>query len=258
VNRSTPTHDASLTRPIGRLEHHYRHAVRALVDQRGRIGHRIVGLQVTGVSRTRSRLLTNSTVCRTAVIGRSCGRITIPPRRATVSAIRRPLPRSCWRPHRDGGAGAVVGGQIDVEPRRHFGSGRHDENVVVVRSYPVDARPRTSSRYLSPFVRKAPLGRNFAAVPLHNVWNFLPGSASIRRRCGRRRSPADPESVRRAAARCAARRSRTGPTRNRDWDAEFGGLHHDASPAVDGFLDGGAKYDATMSDGRSRPHRTPP
>ncbi|CNL22407.1 Uncharacterised protein [Mycobacterium tuberculosis] len=48
------------------------------------------GASVTGVSSTRSRLLTNATVCFTAGIGRSCGRITMPPRRATVSAIRRP------------------------------------------------------------------------------------------------------------------------------------------------------------------------
>jgi len=48
------------------------------------------GAKVTGVSTTRSRLLTKSTICCTAVIGRSCGRTTIPPRRATVSAIRRP------------------------------------------------------------------------------------------------------------------------------------------------------------------------
>jgi len=48
------------------------------------------GASVTGVSSTRSRLLTNSTVCCTAVIGRSCGSITMPPRRAIVSAIRRP------------------------------------------------------------------------------------------------------------------------------------------------------------------------
>jgi hypothetical protein len=48
------------------------------------------GDSVTGVSTTRSRLLTNSTMSRTAEAGRSCGRTTIPPRRATVSAIRRP------------------------------------------------------------------------------------------------------------------------------------------------------------------------
>jgi hypothetical protein len=46
--------------------------------------------RVTGVSAIRSRLLTNSTVWRTASIGRSWGRTTMPPRRATVSAIRRP------------------------------------------------------------------------------------------------------------------------------------------------------------------------
>lgn len=48
------------------------------------------GLRVTGVSAIRSRLLMKSTVCCTASIGRSCGSTTMPPRRATVSAIRRP------------------------------------------------------------------------------------------------------------------------------------------------------------------------
>lgn len=48
------------------------------------------GASITGVSATRSRLLTKSTVSRTAEMGRSCGNTTMPPRRATVSAIRRP------------------------------------------------------------------------------------------------------------------------------------------------------------------------
>ena len=87
---------------------------------------------VTGVSTTRSRLLTKSTVCLTAVIGRSCGRTTMPPRRATVSAIRRPGHRGHVGHHdRDRGARAVRRRQVDVEPRRHVGPAGHDEDVVV-------------------------------------------------------------------------------------------------------------------------------
>ena len=91
VKRSTPRQLDSLTKPMGRP------SKTTTATPWARLWISAVasdtessGSSTTGVSRTRSRLLTNSTVCCTAVIGRSCGRMTMPPRRATVSAIRRP------------------------------------------------------------------------------------------------------------------------------------------------------------------------
>jgi len=43
-----------------------------------------------GVSYTRCRCLTQATTFATTSIGMSCGMTAMPPRRATVSAIRRP------------------------------------------------------------------------------------------------------------------------------------------------------------------------
>ena len=91
AKRSTPTHDASVTRPTGRSPSTTTAApcarlwISAIASETESSGD-----SVTGVSTTRSRLLTKSTVVLTAEIGRSCGRTTMPPRRATVSAIRRP------------------------------------------------------------------------------------------------------------------------------------------------------------------------
>jgi hypothetical protein len=48
------------------------------------------GSSVMGVSKTRCRRFTHETTSRTTDIGMSCGITVIPPRRATVSAIRRP------------------------------------------------------------------------------------------------------------------------------------------------------------------------
>ncbi len=91
VNRSTPTQLASVTRPIGRPSNTTTAAPCArLWISAVASDTESSGTSVTGVSTTRSRLLTKSTVCLTAAIGRSCGRTTMPPRRATVSAIRRP------------------------------------------------------------------------------------------------------------------------------------------------------------------------
>ncbi len=49
-----------------------------------------VGASVSAVSCTRSRCLTQLTTSATTSTGMSCGSTVIPPRRATVSAIRRP------------------------------------------------------------------------------------------------------------------------------------------------------------------------
>jgi len=49
-----------------------------------------VGASVSAVSTTRSRDFTQAITSATTSAGMSCGKIAMPPRRATVSAIRRP------------------------------------------------------------------------------------------------------------------------------------------------------------------------
>ena len=50
----------------------------------------VLGVTVTGVSKTGEEPFTLATTAATTSAGMSCGMIAIPPRRATVSAIRRP------------------------------------------------------------------------------------------------------------------------------------------------------------------------
>ncbi len=91
ANRSTPTQLASVTSPIGRPSNTTTAAPCArLCSSAAASDTESSGLRVTGVSTTRSRLLTNCTVSATTVLGRSWGSTTMPPRRAMVSAIRRP------------------------------------------------------------------------------------------------------------------------------------------------------------------------
>ncbi len=91
VNLSTPAHTASVTSPTGRPSNTTTAAPCARLWINAHASDtESSGSSVTGVSATRSRLLTKFTVCSTAVIGRSWGSTTMPPRRATVSAIRRP------------------------------------------------------------------------------------------------------------------------------------------------------------------------
>ena len=126
VKRSTPSQRRFADQSDrAALEDDHRDTVRALVDQRQsrRTPNRRAPAS-PGCPATRSRLLTNSTVCCTAVIGRSCGRITMPPRRR--HRLGHPPPRDrghVGHHHRDGGARAVGGGQVDVEPRRRHRSG---------------------------------------------------------------------------------------------------------------------------------------
>ena len=49
-----------------------------------------LGSRVIGVSCTRWRVLTHATTSATTSTGMSCGSTVMPPRRATVSAMRRP------------------------------------------------------------------------------------------------------------------------------------------------------------------------
>ena len=91
VKRSTPTQLASVTRPMGLPSETTTAAPWArLWISAVASDTESSATSVTGVSTTRSRLLTKSTVAFTAEIGRSCGRTTMLPRRAIVSAIRRP------------------------------------------------------------------------------------------------------------------------------------------------------------------------
>ena len=72
------------------LDHHD-HAVGPLGQQGQRLARPwLCGVTVTAVSKMGWEALTFATVAATTSVGMSCGRIAIPPRRATVSAIRRP------------------------------------------------------------------------------------------------------------------------------------------------------------------------
>ena len=91
AKRSTPAQEASVTNPTGRPSSTTTAAPCArLWISAVASDTESSGVRITGVSTTRSRLLTKSTVALTAEIGRSCGSTVMPPRRATVSAIRRP------------------------------------------------------------------------------------------------------------------------------------------------------------------------
>ena len=90
------------------------------------------GRSVTGVSKTRSRLLTQATSRPPRRVGMSCGSTTMPPRRATVSAIRRPATAVMLATT----TGMVVPvpssvRQVDVEPGRHRRRARDHEDVAV-------------------------------------------------------------------------------------------------------------------------------
>jgi hypothetical protein len=91
VNRSTPWQSDSVTTPTG-----YPSST-TITAPCARLGSRLSacpvvasGPSVSGVSYTRSRLFTQATTSATTSTGMSCGSTAMPPRRATVSAIRRP------------------------------------------------------------------------------------------------------------------------------------------------------------------------
>jgi hypothetical protein len=91
VNRSTPWQSASVTTPTGLP------SSTTITAPCARLGSRLSaspvvsdGPSMIGVSCTRSRDLTQVTTLATTSTGMSCGSTARPPRRATVSAIRRP------------------------------------------------------------------------------------------------------------------------------------------------------------------------
>ncbi len=92
VNRSTLSQSASVTTPTGA-----RPASTTMTAPCARLGSRLsawpvvsAGPSVSGVSNTRSRLFTQEITSATTSAGMSWGSTVMPPRRATVSAIRRP------------------------------------------------------------------------------------------------------------------------------------------------------------------------
>ena len=73
-----------------------------------------------------------ATTPATTPVGMSWGMMATPPRRATVSAIRRPETAGHVRhDQRQGGADPVGRGQVHVEPRRQRGPPGHHEHVGV-------------------------------------------------------------------------------------------------------------------------------
>ena len=92
VKRSTPVRSASVTTPTGRWS-----ASTTTPALWARLGSRAsasatvwAGERTIGVSSTRWRVLTQEITSVTTSIGMSWGITTMPPRRATVSAMRRP------------------------------------------------------------------------------------------------------------------------------------------------------------------------
>ena len=91
VKRSTPWQSASVTTPTGLPFSMTMTAPCARLGSRLRASPVVSdGPSVIGVSCTRSRDLTQAITFATTSTGMSCGSTARPPRRATVSAIRRP------------------------------------------------------------------------------------------------------------------------------------------------------------------------
>lgn len=91
VKRSTPLRSCSVTMPTGRSSSTTTTAPCARLGSSDSASATVaVGARVIGVSRTRWRDFTQPTTSAITSIGMSCGMTTRPPRRATVSAIRRP------------------------------------------------------------------------------------------------------------------------------------------------------------------------
>ena len=91
VNLSTPRQSASVATPTGRPSSTTTTAPCARLGSRLSASPAVsVGASVSAVSTTRSRDFTQAITSATTSTGMSCGTIAMPPRRATVSAIRRP------------------------------------------------------------------------------------------------------------------------------------------------------------------------
>ena len=84
------------------------------------------------MSKTGCEPLTLPTTSATTSVGMSCGMIATPPRRATVSAIRRPETAVMLATTSGSVVPIAVGAaQVDVEPRGDRRATRHHEDVGV-------------------------------------------------------------------------------------------------------------------------------
>ena len=91
AKRSTPAQSASVTTPTGRPSSTTMTAPCARLGRSDSASAAVaVGSSTIGVSWTRWRDLTQAMTSRTTATGMSCGITARPPRRAIVSAIRRP------------------------------------------------------------------------------------------------------------------------------------------------------------------------
>ncbi len=115
VNRSDPAQSASVTMPTGGPVDDDRRAVRALGQQRQRVTDRLCGVERERRCRRRGGVLHPGHDVGDDVERDVLRDTAIPPRRATVSAIRRPATGGHVRDdERDGRAGAVGRRQVDV------------------------------------------------------------------------------------------------------------------------------------------------
>ena len=91
VNRSTPVQSASVMMPTGRPSSSTTAARCERLGSRASASLTVsCGSRMIGVSKTGWRAFTHDTTSATTSSGMSCGRTLSPPRRAIVSAIRRP------------------------------------------------------------------------------------------------------------------------------------------------------------------------
>ena len=133
VKRSTSAQSSSVTTPTGRPSSTTNAARWERLGSRAMASPTVwCGSRVIGVSKTRCRCLTQPTTSLTTASGMSCGSTVMPPRRAMVSAIRRPATAVMLATTmRDRRTRAVAGGQVDVVPGGDVGAARHHEHVVV-------------------------------------------------------------------------------------------------------------------------------
>jgi hypothetical protein len=114
------------------VDDHERRSVRTLRDQRQRVGHRVVGVERDGGVEHQVALLDPPDDLGDHGAGDVLGDHRDPA--ASGDRLRHAAPGHRGHVRHDqgqGGAGAVVGGQVDVVTGRHRGPARHHEHVVV-------------------------------------------------------------------------------------------------------------------------------
>ncbi len=179
ANRSTPAQSASVTTPTGRpLVHDDHRAVRPLGQQRQGVADRCCAARASigGVDDQVALLHPAHDRRRPRRPGCPAGAPRVPPRRATVSAIRRPA-TAVMLATTSGMVAPLpsVGGEVDVVAGGDVGAARHHEDVVVGQV----VRRRGSRKRMPPVSR---------------VLARWPGAGGLRhrRRGSRRPAPAAP------------------------------------------------------------------